>query len=371
MQRRASAKPVFGNVLVVGGTGFLGHHVVKLLVERYTVASISVIDRSVSRNRRPDSDGVRYYEADITSMSSLTSAFAEIRPDVVIHTASPIPQTDVTPPRALYDAVNVGGTRNIVKACQSHGVKALVYTSSASVICDHSSAVINADETWPPVRGANQPEYYTESKAQAEDLVIAANRRAPFPLRTAVIRPSAIIGEGDVMIIPRFIDIYNEGKHYFQLGSNENLFDFTYAGNVAHGHLLAAEALLDSSRDGVDGECFFITNDSPVYFWDFARAVWIAAGCRYDMRRVWIIPEFLATILAFLCEVYFAVVRKPATFNSRRVAFSCTTRYYDISKAKDRLGYEPLVTLQEGVRRSVTWCNDNRKATEPRKAVVM
>ncbi|KAI0413527.1 sterol-4-alpha-carboxylate 3-dehydrogenase [Xylaria grammica] len=362
-----------GAVMVIGGTGFLGHHVVDLILQRYPKSAITVADRSVDRNRRPPTDGVRYFQIDITQASAVSALFDKVRPDVVIHTASPLPQVDVAPPRELYDKVNVGGTRTIIAACQEYGVKALVYCSSASVVCDHTSDVINADESRPRVRGIHQPEYYAESKCQAEDLVIAANGTR-YPLCTAVIRPSAIFGEGDLMTIPRLIDIYRQGRMYFQVGQNRNLFDFTYVQNVAHGHLLAAERLLACSKvegdtvyEDVGGQCFFITNGSPVHFWDFARAVWVHAGCHYEMRRVWVLPRFVAMILAFLSEVFFAFIGKPATFNRQRVSFSCMTRYYNISKAKDRLGYEPLVALDEGIRRSVEWCleQEMEKASRP------
>ncbi|KAI1112397.1 sterol-4-alpha-carboxylate 3-dehydrogenase [Nemania sp. NC0429] len=362
-----------GAVMVIGGTGFLGHHIVDLLLQRYPNSAISVADRSVNRNRRPPADGVRYFQLDITQAAAVSALFNNVHPDVVIHTASPLPQLDISPTRDVYDKVNVGGTQTIIAACHQYHVKALVYCSSASVVCDHTSDVVNADEGRPRVRGRHQPEYYAESKCQAEDLVIAANG-TQYPLRTAVIRPSAIFGEGDLMTVPRLIDIYRQRRMYFQVGQNRNLFDFTYVQNVAHGHLLAAERLLacatsdgDAVKDDVGGQCFFITNGSPVFFWDFARTVWVQAGCRYDMRRVWVLPRFVAMILAFLSEVFFALIGKPATFNRQRVSFSCMTRYYNISKAKDRLGYEPLVALDEGIRRSVKWFleQEAEKASKP------
>jgi sterol-4alpha-carboxylate 3-dehydrogenase (decarboxylating) len=157
-------KKSLGNVTVVGGTGFLGHHIVNLLLEQYQTKSISVIDLHTSRNRRPASDGVKYFEADITNISGITTVFQTSKPDVVIHTASPLAQGEVSSSRALFKKVNVDGTRCIVEACQATGVKALVYTSSASVISDNKSDLINADEKWPVIRGAAQTEYYTETK---------------------------------------------------------------------------------------------------------------------------------------------------------------------------------------------------------------
>lgn len=171
------------------------------------------------------------------------------------------------------------------------------------------------------------------------------------------------MGEGDTMVLYHMINIYRQGRTGVQVGDNNNLFDFTYVENVAHGHLLAARALLVTAasstvpldHERVDGEAFLITNDSPVYFWDFCRAVWAAAGSPLGVDHVWVLPREVGMVLGYLSEVFFWAIRKPPTFNRQRIIYSCMTRYYDISKAKKRLGYKPLVSLDEGVRRSVKW----------------
>jgi sterol-4alpha-carboxylate 3-dehydrogenase (decarboxylating) len=156
-------KETLGNVLVIGGCGFLGHHVVNLLLESY-ICKVSVVDLRCTVNRRPDSDGVKYFEADITNADRMMSIFEEVKADVVIHTASPAAQGDDKVSHSLFKKVNVGGTEVIVKACQQTGVKALVYTSSASILTDNKHDIVNADERWPVMRGENQPEYYSETK---------------------------------------------------------------------------------------------------------------------------------------------------------------------------------------------------------------
>ncbi|SPQ19420.1 eb75a855-c120-4f0a-aa2b-d465e4d54e25 [Thermothielavioides terrestris] len=356
-------KPELGSVMVIGGCGFLGHHVVRLLLRDYTCA-VSVVDLRCTRNRRPDSDGVVYYEADITDVDKLESVFAKAKPDVVIHTASPAPQANDSVSHALFKKVNVDGTAAMIKACQHTGVKALVYTSSASVISDNKSDLINADERWPMVRGKDQTEYYSETKAAAEELVLAANRAPESPtLLTCAIRPSGIMGEGDTMQLYHMINVYRQGRTNVQIGDNDNLFDFTYVENVAHAHLLAARALLITAasktvpldHERVDGEAFFITNDSPVYFWDYARAIWAAAGCPHGTEHVRVLPRSVGLLLGALSEAFCWAIGKPPTFTRQRIIYACMTRYYDISKAKKRLGYKPLVSLDEGIRRAVKW----------------
>lgn len=171
------------------------------------------------------------------------------------------------------------------------------------------------------------------------------------------------MGEGDAMVLYHLINIYRQGRTNVQVGDNDNLFDFTYVENVAHAHLLAARALLATAtsstipldHERVDGEAFLITNDSPAYFWDFARAVWAAAGSPHGTEHVRVLPQGVGMMLGFLSEVFFWIIGKPPTFNRQRIVYSCMTRYYDISKAKRRLGYKPLVSLDEGIKRSVKW----------------
>ena len=157
------SKSPLGKVVVIGGCGFLGHHIVNLLLSSYS-CKVSVVDLFTNRNRRPDSDGVSYYDGDITSISSLTSIFEKIKPDVVIHTASP---NLVGANDALYYKVNVEGTQCVIEACQKTGVKALVYTSSASVLSDTQSDLVNADERWPVIPPAAQIEYYSTTKVSS------------------------------------------------------------------------------------------------------------------------------------------------------------------------------------------------------------
>lgn len=178
------------------------------------------------------------------------------------------------------------------------------------------------------------------------------------------------------MLLFNLIRIYQQGRTGVQIGDNNNLFDFTYAENVAHAHLLAARALLQTAaattapldHERVDGEAFFVTNDSPVYFWDFCRAVWAAAGSDKGTGHVWTLPSGLGLVLGLLSEVFFAVIRKPPTFNRQRIIYSSMTRYYDISKAKKRLGYRPLVSLEDGIKKSVRWFMEQEKNEKSEKS---
>jgi len=165
------------------------------------------------------------------------------------------------------------------------------------------------------------------------------------------------------------LSVYWSGKTSFQLGSNENLFDFTYVLNVAHAHILAARALLSTSllstvplsHERVDGEAFFITNSSPVTFWDFARAIWAAAGSKDGTEHVWVISKDTGMAIGAVLEWMMWGLGKTPSLTRRQVKYSCLTRYYDISKARQRLGYEPIVGLGEGIEESVKWFVEEKR----------
>ena len=175
-----------------------------------------------------------------------------------------------------------------------------------------------------------------------------------------------MFGEGDVQLLPPGLSAYYKGQTKVQIGSNDNLFDFTEITNVAHAHHLCLAALLATRKredkggiapldhEKIDGEAFFITNDSPVYFFDFARMAWAEAGDQTQLSQVWWLSKDIGLLIATLMELVFFVFRlgKP-NLTRQQVQYTCMTRYFNIDKAKDRLGYAPIVGMQEGVRRGV------------------
>ena len=354
-------------VLVIGGCGFLGHHIVQQLLDS-GCKNVSVLDLRTDRNKKA---GVSYHSGDITSESDVQAVLQAEKPVGVIHTASPLASEYV--PDSVFDKVNVRGTANLLQMAGKSGcVQAFVYTSSASVVHDYQSDLRFADETWPVLQKPATPDHYAHTKGLADDLVTSSNRKYGDML-TAAIRPAGIFGEGDVQMIPGMVSAYTSGKTGVQIGDNSNLWDHTYVGNVAHAHLLALQALvvtherkgevLDHER--VDGEAFFITNDSPVPFWDFMRKIWAEAGWTGGDRKPWVIPaplgHFIASAIVWVFWI-FTLGFVPAPVSLVKVMnFSTQTRTYNIEKAKKRLGYLPIVGLEDGIRRGVRWHLQNEK----------
>ncbi|KAK4684509.1 hypothetical protein P7C73_g5668, partial [Tremellales sp. Uapishka_1] len=307
------------------------------------------------------------------------------------------------------------------------GVSKLVYTSSAGVIYNGQEDLVNADERldFPLV----PLDAYNETKAQAEKMVLDANCAE---LRTCALRPAGIFGPGDRQMISGFYNVMKNNQTRFQIGNNDNLFDWTYVGNVAHAHLLAVdkltsvypldgfreslasvdisvgnhkiptsesrplgpnqnpteedllaakkfaaqgsdsetdvrpvlrtkmdqfsnEANMDCAEDGpaVAGQAFFITNCEPLYFWDFARTIWRNLG--HVPPYVIAIPASIGLVLASLSEAFSKLRGKEAGFTKFRVTFATQQRYYDVERARRLLGYEPIVSVEEGMKRWTDW----------------
>ena len=328
--------------------------------------NISVLDLRTVRNRFP---GVEYFDGDITSATEVSALLQKVKPQVIIHTASPTAMLYNT---ALFDRVNVGGTDNLLKCAGEAGtVKAFVYTSSASVVHDTRSDLVFADESYPVLRLPEQQDYYSYTKGIADTHVLEANRKYGDML-TISIRPAGIFGEGDVQNLPPVIENYWHGSTNWQLGDNSNYFDFTYVVNIAHAHLLAAQALLEThsmktrplDHEKVDGEAFFITNDEPILFWDYARAIWTLAGWKGSARDAWIIPKKVGIVLAYVIEWVvwiFTLGMKEPRLKPKIVRYSTMTRTYSVDKAKKRLGYKPLVSLRDGLKRGVDWYVESKR----------
>ena len=158
--RSTTVTKSLGHVVVTGGCGFLGSTIVSLLLQRAACTKLTALDLRPSAEPQA---GVDYHFGDITDEAGMQELFQRIRPNVVIHTASPI--FNANQPE-LMRKVNVDGTKNLVRVAQETGVRAFVYTSSASVLSDNESDLINADEDYPLIIGAAQKEYYTTTKVR-------------------------------------------------------------------------------------------------------------------------------------------------------------------------------------------------------------
>ncbi|MCJ1307504.1 erg26, C-3 sterol dehydrogenase [Agyrium rufum] len=347
-----------GSVIVVGGCGFFGHHLVSALLDEGSCRSIAVLSRNPRDNRMP---GVTYHSVDITDIEAVRAKFEELHPQVVFHTAAP-PPFPRSPKDPIYNQVNVVGTQNLLTcATESPTATSFIYTSSASVVA--VNPCISVDETAPVHIASSSANLYSKTKALAEAAVLKANNpqaESYCGLRTVVLRPSGMYGERDPTLLTNVLQVLENGKENVQLGENTNLWDYTYAGNAANAHILAAHTLHKGTHDPhapkVDGEVFFITDGDSLPFWDFIHKVWAAAGWQQSQAKIRVISTRTALVLASIFEWLYWVAtlgRLLSSFNKQKVEYCCYTRTFCIDKAKERLEYKAMVSTDEGIRRGV------------------
>jgi sterol-4alpha-carboxylate 3-dehydrogenase (decarboxylating) len=266
-----------GSVLVVGGCGFLGHHIVKELLADPSCSSVSVMSRGPFHNLFDDAS---YIVGDITSLDDVYRVVGHVKPQVIINTASPIVYIGYEHSHE-YFTVNVDGNKNLLAAAAAAStVKAYLYTSSGPIIAGGGAAYDHADETYPTLASLKKGDPYHLAKALGDELVLGANRKNG--IRTACIRPTAMYGEGDRQMIGNTIDVLKNGQTNVWLGYNDIEMNVIYVGHVARAQVLAARELLaginDPSAPKVDGEAFNITDDHPFPPWMFSRVIWTGAG---------------------------------------------------------------------------------------------
>ena len=321
-------------VLVTGCGGFLGSEIVRQLIGR----GDQVV--GVSRREYPHlaALGMTPDRGDLANRDFVMSAIQEF--DAVVHTAA---VAGVWGPATYYQRNNFVATENVIKACQAAKVRSLIFTSSPSVTFagDHQRDV---DESEPyPDRWLC---HYPRTKALAERAVLAADQ--PDGLRTVSLRPHLIWGEDDPHLLPRIVDRARRGRLRI-VGDGTNRVDTVHVANAAAAHLDAIHAL-QKSPDRAGGRAYFIAQDEPVNCWDWIAEICEIAGVDAPKKKI----SFAAAYrLGAVLEKFYRITgRKSEPPMTRFVAAQLAKdHYFDISAAKERLGYRVRISMTEGLAR--------------------
>lgn len=239
-------------ILVTGSGGFLGERIVKLLLERgYAV-------RGYGRSPQPSNvlRGVEVVQGDLADAKAVDQAVAGC--DAVFHVAA---KAGVWGSEESFFAANVTGARNVLKACQQHGVERLVYTSTPSVTFS-GEAFEGANESLPLNR-KNELSPYAKTKAIAEGELLAAHGEGG--VRICALRPHLIWGVGDPHLVPRVVAKAKIGRLRI-VGEGDNRVDLTHVDNAARAHLQAFDALLHGTTGG---KAYFLSDGQPVVLWEW------------------------------------------------------------------------------------------------------
>ncbi len=318
--------------LVTGGGGFLGEALVKMLVERRE--RVRTFQRA--KYAGLEAMGVECVQGDIANGKAVKGAVDGM--DIVFHVAA---KAGVWGRYKDFHTPNVVGTENVIAACKSAGVPRLVFTSSPSVVFDGTDEnEITESAPYPKKYLA----HYPKTKAIAEKMVLEANSGE---LATVALRPHLIWGPGDPHLVPRILARARSGR-LSMIGKRKNLVDSTYIDNAATAHIRGAEHL--SATAPCAGKAYFISNGEPVPMAELIRRILAAAGLDPVIPSI---HPSIAYAAGTAMELTHKILRwKHEPMLTRFVARQLSTaHWFDLTAAKRDLGYEPLITLDEGMRR--------------------
>jgi nucleoside-diphosphate-sugar epimerase len=319
-------------ILVTGGSGFLGGAIVRQLV------ALGDAVRSLQRHDSPALRelGVDVVCADLADREAVVQAAAGC--DAIFHVAA---KTGIWGRYEEFHKPNVIGTRNVLEAAAVNRIPRLVYTSTPSVI--HAGGdVEGADESVPLATRFETA--YPATKAEAERLVLAANGAQ---LATVALRPHLIWGPDDPQLTARVLARGRTGRLRL-VGQGLKRIDSVYIDNAVHAHLLALDRLAPGAACA--GKAYFITQGEPMPQRDLINGI-LQAGHLPPCTRS--ISPRAAYFVGWLLELAWrALGRQDEPMMTRFLAKQlATAHWYDISAARRDLGYEPLVSVAQGLQR--------------------
>ncbi|XVE97784.1 hypothetical protein REPUB_Repub03eG0048600 [Reevesia pubescens] len=325
--------------VVTGGRGFAARHLVEMLI-KYDMFAVRIADLPSTIDLEPHEENgllgealrsgrAHYVSTDLRQKAQVLKALEGV--EVVFHMAAPNSSINNY---QLHHSVNVQGTKNVIEAC---------------VELKHNDS-------------------YSATKAEGEALVIKSN--GVNGLLTCCIRPSSIFGPGDRLLVPSLVSAARAGKSKFIIGDGNNVYDFTYVENVVHAHICAERALASGGEvaEKAAGQAYFVTNMEPIKFWEFVSR--ILEGLGYQRPKIKI-PAIVIMPIAHLVEWTYRILgphgmKVPQLTPSRVRLLSCS-RSFDCSKAKDRLGYSPIVSLEDGIQKTIESYSHLRAENQPKR----
>jgi len=323
-------------ILVTGGTGFLG----KALALRLTYKghSVSAFGRNINIGKKLEENGIRFIAGDLTDPIATENACQG--QDVVFHCGA------LSSPWGTYRAFyrsNVLGTQNIIQGCHRQGIRRLIHVSTPSIYFDYSDRFNISEEEILPKRSCNP---YAKSKRLAEELVLKAHMEG---LKSIIIRPRGIFGPGDTTIIPRLIRANTKGGIPL-IDEGKALIDITYIDNVV-------DALFKclTAPDCAFGHCYNISNGESLPLKEILDQLFATLNEPPHYRRI---PYQRASQVATLMEAastIFTLGRIEPLLTRYTVGVLSKSQTLDISAAKHVLGYEPRVSIKEGLHYFAQW----------------
>jgi len=324
--------------LVTGGCGFIGGHVVDLLVKRGI--RVRVLDNQCGQARHPD---VEYVHGSILDEGTLSRAMRGA--DRVYHLAAN-PNLWV-PDKREFDRVNHRGTRMVLRQAEREGVQRMVYTSTESILKSYRrpASQEHLDDT-AASDVDDMPGPYCRSKYLAEQ---AAREAAEGGLPVVIVNPTLPVGPGDCKLTPptRMLQMFLNGEARAYLDCEVNMIDVR---DVAVGHILAAEK-------GRIGERYILGNEN-VRLSAVLRMLEELTGLAMPRFRVPYAVAFATGVVSeFIAD---HITHRPPIAPLTGVCLARVPDMFDSSKAVRELGL-PRTPLRTSLAHAVAWLDEHGK----------
>lgn len=316
-------------VLVTGGSGFIGSHLVdSQLADGNNVLSLDLHSDRLAHVA--DSPNLEIITGDITEAQIVKDVMEDI--EVVYHLASA--HLDVSLSSEHYHRVNVDGTINLLKAAQSAGVRRFVHCSSVGVMGDINH--LPADETY----SCNPTNIYEQTKLAGERAALKYSRE--LGLSVVVVRPAWVYGPR----CPRTQKLIRAiGKGRFPIfGDGQNLRHPIYITDCIRGLKLCAEV------EQISGEVYIIAGNEPVTIEELTKA--IAETLNVSSPRFHF-PLALGKLAGASLQFVYKPLNRQPPFSERSLDFFLKNNAYDISKARQQLGFNPQIDLRMGLEQTL------------------
>jgi nucleoside-diphosphate-sugar epimerase len=315
------------SVFLTGGSGFIGGRLIRRLASDGW--SVRALARSSSAADKVRAAGAEPVGGDLEQLDRMRSGA-----EGCSHAFHAAAQLGEWGQREEFERINVGGTRNALRACREAGVSRFVHVGTEAALLA-GRPLVDVDESAPLRPDSKAP--YAATKALAEQAV----REASYDgFQTVVVRPRLVWGRGDTTILPNLIRAIESGR-FAWIGGGRHRTSTTHVDNAVHGLVLAAEK-------GKPGGVYFVTDGEPVVFRDFITELVATQHVDVPDRNL---PAPLARLAAATCESVWRGFRLKGTPPVTRIAvwLSALDTTIDISRARAELGYEPLRTIGDGM----------------------
>jgi nucleoside-diphosphate-sugar epimerase len=339
--------------VVTGGTGFVGQRLVEMLVERGAekVVAFDIVPAAANVWQHR---AIEYVAGDLRDAEAVERAIKGA--DCVWHIGAAVGPFH---PVELYSEVNVRGTANVIAACQKHGVRKLVFSSSPSTRFTWDSEPDGSRESdMPSLPQQAYVQEYAKTKAEGELLVRAA---CSDTLLAVSVAPHQVYGPRDNLFLPNLLEVAALGKlRVFGNGGNRNCF--THVDNYCHGLILGEKVLYPGSK-ALGG--FYIVTDGDTHthsegycvFWEHIDQVIRSLGFAAILPKFHL-PAWFMMFLGRLAELYGACVGVKTKLSRFSVRMLLINRWFRIDAAKNDLGYEPVIPFEEGWTDTTAWFRD-------------